>query len=312
MLERLLRSIAAQTRRFETVVVVDNGSNDGSREAAECLGARVLQLDRNYGFAHAVNRGVESATAECVAILNNDVELEPRWLEAITAGMAGSDASFAAGKVLNAQDHRILDATFDLVAVSGCAWRAGSGRADGALWNEKRRLCFAPLTAALVRRELFVRLGGLDENFGSYLEDVDFGLRCGSMGYSGIYVPDAVAYHMGSATWGAWSPRVVRQVARNQVLLVAKHYGPHLRREHGWAIALGQCLWGLVALRHGRARAWLAGKWDGVRNRRLYQSAGNGAVRNVIRESERELLALQRKCGFDLYWRLYFALKRSK
>jgi GT2 family glycosyltransferase len=306
-LEKLLTSIAAQSRRFDRVLVVDNGSTDGSRAAAERAGARVLPLDRNYGFAYAVNRGIEASDTDLVAIINNDVELAPRWLEALVAGL--SDASFGTGKILSAADPRIIDGTWDLIAASGCAWRAGSGRPDGPIWNERRKVALVPMTAAIFRREIFDLLGLLDENFRSYLEDVDFGLRCGSKGYSGIYVPDAVAYHKGSATLGPWSPRTVRQIARNQVLLVARHFGPQLRRECGWAIALGQCLWGAVALRHGRAGAWLAGKLEGLRDRRRFEGPDNGAVRNLIQASERELLALQRQCGFDPYWRLYFALK---
>ena len=312
VLNRLLATVASQTTPFNDVIVVDNGSTDGSPAAAERAGARVIRLDRNYGFAFAVNRGVEAATTDLVAILNNDVELAPAWLAVLTAAVSAAGAAYAVGKVLAAADHSLVDATFDLLAASGCAWRAGSARRDEALWNHPRRIIFAPLTAALFGRDVFVQLGGLDENFRSYLEDVDFGLRCGSKGYSGIYVPAAVAYHIGSATLGRWSPRTVRQIARNQALLIAKHYGPELRRQYGWAIALGQGLWGLVALRHGRAGAWLAGKFEGFRDgRRCRREAGNGAVRNLIRESECELLALQRRCGFDLYWRVYFALTKN-
>jgi GT2 family glycosyltransferase len=308
-LERLLASMAAQTKRFEHVLVVDNGSTDGSPGAAQRLGATVLWLDRNYGFAYAVNRGIERAATPLVAILNNDVELHPEWLIAITTELAASPAAFAAGKVLAADHPARIDGAFDLIAMSGCAWRAGSGRTDGPLWNERRKVLIAPMTAAVFNREIFDKVGTLDENFSSYLEDVDFGLRCGSKGYSGIYVPDAVAYHRGSATLGRWSPRTVRQIARNQVLLVAKHYGPQFRRECGWPIALGQLLWGLVALRHGRPLAWLAGKIEGLRDCRRYDGSVDGAVRNLIRGSERELLDLQRQSGFDLYWRVYFALK---
>jgi GT2 family glycosyltransferase len=306
LLEHLLVSMAGQTRPFDSVVVVDNGSTDDSVEFAQRTGARVLRLDRNYGFAYAVNRGVEAANTDYIAILNNDVELDPRWLE-IMSGTVGS--SYATGKILNAANHCIIDATFDLLAASGCAWRAGSGRTADAVWDRPRKVMFVPMTAAIFNRVLFDQVGRLDENFGSYLEDVDFGLRCGSKGYSGVYVPDAVAYHRASATLGRWSPRTVRQIARNQVLLVAKHYAPALRREYGWAIAVGQCLWGVVALRHGRPAAWFAGKLDGFRDCRRYEAAVDGAVRNLIRDSERELLELQRQCGFDTYWRLYFALK---
>ena len=88
----------------------------------------------------------------------------------------------------------------------------------------------APATAALFRADLFRRVGTFDATFESYLEDVDFGLRCALAGFSGAYVPDAVAYHWGSASLGPWNPEVVRLIARNQSYLVAKHYPPALRR----------------------------------------------------------------------------------
>ena len=100
----------------------------------------------------------------------------------------------------------------------------GQGRADGPEFSAARPIGFAPGTASLFRAELFRRVGLLDESFDSYLEDVEFGLRCACLHYSGRYAPDAVAYHVGSATLGRWHPNVARLVSRNQVLLVAKYY----------------------------------------------------------------------------------------
>ena len=81
LLRTLLENLKVQTRRFDEVVVVDNGSTDGSADLAEQAGARVIRLDRNYGFAVAVNRGIAATDADWVAILNNDVTLDPAWLE---------------------------------------------------------------------------------------------------------------------------------------------------------------------------------------------------------------------------------------
>src|SRR6202044_1405467 len=107
------------------------------------------------------------------------------------------------------------------------------------------------------RRDVLDRLNGFDELYGSYLEDVDLGLRCLRHGFTGVYVPRALAYHHGSATLGRWSPRVVRLISRNQLTLVARHYDRTLFRSCFWAIFAGQMLWGLVALRHGRGISWL-------------------------------------------------------
>ncbi len=306
LLPGMLATVRAQTHAFDRVIVVDNGSTDGSREVAQGAGAGVITLDRNYGFAVAVNRGLAAAETQWVAILNNDLELEPKWLDSILTGVG--DHWFAVGKILDQQNHQTIDATFDLISRGGCAWRAGTGRGDSEIWQHPRPVYLPPLTAALVRRELFNRVGMLDERFESYLEDVEFGLRCASNGYSGVYLPEAVAYHKGSATLGRWNPRTVRYIARNQVLLVAKHYPAELLREFGWAIAVGQLLWGAVAIRHLRGWSWLAGKIEGLRLCRKTRTTGSAGVAGVIRDSDAQLLSLQREVGSDWYWRIYAAL----
>ena len=157
---------------------------------------------------------------------------------------------------------------------------------------------------------MFQSVGLLDERLESYLEDVDFGLRCALHGLGGRYVPEAVAYHHGSATRGRWHPKTVRQIARNQVLLIAKHYPRKVLLRFGWPILVAQLLWGFVAFRHGAGWAYLRGKIEGVRSYRRLRPAQfpDAAISAVLIQSEAELRRMQNACGFDRYWRLYFAL----
>ncbi len=136
----------------------------------------------------------------------------------------------------------------------------GAAAFDGPEPSRPRLIAMAPGTAALFRTELFHRVGLLDTAFESYLEDVDFGVRCALAGFAGVYVPEAVAYHWGSARLGRWSPQVVRRIARNQVYLAYRYYP---LRKYWWPILVGQLLWGLVALRHGSGWAFLGGKLEG-------------------------------------------------
>jgi GT2 family glycosyltransferase len=168
LLATLLRNLAGQDRPFQEVIVVDNGSEDDSAELAAGAGARVLSMGSNLGFAAAVNRGIEAADAEWVAILNNDVTLEPDWLTKLLDAVTG-DIWFATGKILQAANHQLVDGTFDEISRGGCASRCGSGKPDGPPWNQTRRIRVAPMTAAIFRRQLFRNLGGLDETFGSYM-----------------------------------------------------------------------------------------------------------------------------------------------
>lgn len=316
MLAATLETLSRQTYPIARVIVVDNGSTDNSVAVAQTAGAQVISLSENRGFAAAVNRGIREATAEYLLILNNDVTLPPEWLARLMAkleeksetGLENAQAWFATGKLLNAQQHELLDGSYDAICRGGCAWRCGQGRLDSELWNRPKTIHLAPLTAAVFRASLFKTLGLLDEQFESYLEDVDFGLRCAEAGYNGVYVPEAVAYHRGSATLGRWHPDTVRKIARNQVLLIAKHYPPNWVLRYGWSVFIAQGLWGFVALRHGTLFAYLVGKLDGLRQFRAARGKRCAAFPAIIEESEKEIRELQQSTGFDLYWRLYFAL----
>lgn len=309
LLRQLLQSLVGQSRPLEEILVVDNGSQDDSGTVAEAFGATLIRLHWNAGFARAVNLGIERSSADWLLIVNNDVELEARWLERVLTSADRSGAWFGIGKIYQAAAPEKLDGTFDLISRGGCAWRCGRGRSDGPAtpWGTA---WFAPLTVALFRRETFRRVGLLDERFESYMEDVDLGLRCLLAGLRGCFVPEAVAWHRGGATLGAWHPDTVRRIARNQLLLVAKHYPQSWWRRLGWPVLAGQLLWGLVAARHGAALAYLKGKMEGLKefSRLRRTAAPSEEILDILAESERELRHWQRTFGFDRYWRLYFAL----
>ena len=302
LLSLLLATVRAQTVPVAEIIVVDSGSADNAADVARAAGCRVLTIGQNSGFAHAVNLGWRAATTPWVAILNSDVELHPAWLENLLA--CASAASFATGLILDANARTVIDGTYDLLTRAACAWRAGSGEiAPVTAELAARPIAIAPGTACLFRTDVLHRMAGFDERYGSYLEDVDLGLRCLREGLGGVYVPGAVAWHHGSATLGRWNPKVVRLISRNQVTLVARHYDRALFRKCLWPILAGQLLWGIVALRHGAALAWAAGKVDGLRKFRL-EGRPNPAVRRFLNASEREI----RSRATGPYWRWYFRL----
>ena len=242
-----------------------------------------------------------------MAVVNNDVELPPDWLERLMAGLE-MGAWFATGRILQARDPKRIDATCDELCRGGTAWRVGNGRLDGPPFREKREIRCAPFTAALFRAELFAKIGLLDERFESYLEDVDFGLRCAVAGCAGRYMPEAVAWHEGSATLGRWHPETTRLIARNQMFLIAKHYSRRMIWRYGWPILVAQGLWGFVAVRHGRGWAWARGKVQGLRAWGELRGGAAGGVAGVLCAGEREIRRVQRESGQDWYWTLYFLL----
>jgi GT2 family glycosyltransferase len=304
----LLSALRVQTQDIQRTIVVDNGSTDDSLEVARSFGAATILLGKNTGFSHAVNCGIRAVESGWIAVVNNDVTPEREWLAALMAKAEATKAWFASGKLLDAQKRDCIDGSFDALCRGACAWRCGQGRPDSPLWNQPREIWFAPFTAAIFRWELFQQIGLLDEDFESYLEDIDFGMRCAAASLRGIYVPDAVAYHQGSATLGRWHPDTVRKISRNQVLLIAKHYPRKWILRYGWPVFVAQGLWGIVALRHGAAVAYLQGKSEGIRHFRVARGKSPANLSAIVEHSEKEIRDLQRLTGFDLYWKLYFAL----
>lgn len=316
-LERLFTTLEAQTQPAAEVLAVDNGSTDGAPELARRRGARVISMGRNTGFAPAVNRGIRESQGEWISVLNSDVELAPDYFATLLASAASRDAWFATGKILAAGSSGRIDGAFDAMCRGAAAWRAGHGCADGPAFSTPRPIWSAPWTAVVFRAELFRRIGLLEESFESYLEDVDFGLRCALEGFAGIYEPSAVAWHRGSAALGAWHPETVRRIARNQVWLVARHYPSPLPPRYWWPVLAAQGLWGALALRHGAGTAWLRGKWQGLRG---FSQARAGLARredaarldDLLRANERTIYEMQSAAGFDFYWRLYFLLTHGE
>ena len=308
LLERLLRTVEAQTVRADELIVVDNGSEDGAPELARQAGARVIAMGRNAGFAAAVNRGIRESRGEWIAVLNSDVELAPDYFEKL----ARSDGWFATGRILRTGTEEI-DGTFDALSRGGTSWRVGSGRKDGALFGASRKIWSAPWTAALFRAELFRKIGVLEESFESYLEDVDFGVRCAFGGFDGRYIPEAVAWHRGSAALGRWHPETVRRIARNQLLLIARHYPPPLVRRWLWPIVAAQVLWGLVALRHGAGIAWTSGKLEGLKRFESVRgkTAAPEVLEQLVYDGEQTIREMQGATGYDTYWKLYFLMTRG-
>ena len=306
LLARLLATINNQSLPFDEVIVIDNGSTDGSGDLAREQGAHVERFPQNRGFCAAVNRGMREATGGQIAILNADVELSPEWADRLSRALEQQDVWFATGLLLSKQNPGTIDGTWDLVSRALMPWRAGHGTVSSQpAFHAARTVDLASFTAVLLRRELWERVGELDEQFETYLEDVDFGLRCAAVGLRGTYQPSAVAWHYGSATLGRWNATSVRQMSCNQIMLVKKHLSPELLKQWRWTIFWGQALWGFIAIRHGAGVAWFAGKRAGAARAKRLAAATPRLPGSFFARQEREIFELQCKCGFDWYWWVY-------
>jgi GT2 family glycosyltransferase len=237
-----LASLAAQQLPPAEVIVVDNGSADGSLGylAAEHPSVRVLALAHNTGFAHAANRGIEAAATAAVALINTDIELDPDWLARMTAALDAHPASAAVAckMVALADPAEIYDAG-DILRRDGACEQRGRFMRDAGSYDTPGEVFGACAGAALYRREAVLSVGGFDERFFAYLEDVDLALRLRLSGWSCRYEP-AVARHAGEGSSHKLPGGHRRLVQRNTLVLVARAFPlrwvPQVAyRQLGWA-----------------------------------------------------------------------------
>ncbi len=204
MLKECLLHLTKQTYIPSCIMVMDNGSTDGSDiYAEEVAGVTLLRLGKNLGFAAANNRALEKCDTDFVALLNPDAFAEPVWLEKlIYAAQSYPDvAAFGSRQLIHGSIDQ-LDGIGDIYHISGLVWRNGYGRTQTNADLITREI-FSPCAGAvLYSRDVLQQLGGFDEDYFCYVEDVDLGFRLRLAGYQSIYVPDAVVHHVGSATTG--------------------------------------------------------------------------------------------------------------
>jgi GT2 family glycosyltransferase len=221
LLRECLRSLSAQTRTPDRVIIVDNNSTDDSLLlAGDCLqGVEVIRLQENAGFARANNIAAKAAgEVDALALLNPDAFPAPGWLAAlVTAAECQPDVgSFASRMLLDTQPD-FLDGAGDSYHSSGRAWRNGH-RMRAREWPAGDVEVFAPCAAAaLYRRAAFESAGGFDEQYFCYFEDVDLGFRLRLRGFRCLCVHDAIVRHVSSATTGYRSDFAVYHGERNAV-----------------------------------------------------------------------------------------------
>jgi GT2 family glycosyltransferase len=205
-LDRCLSALLAQTVAPHEIILVDNASSDASLDVVRRFPpVRLLAQKENLGFARGNNLAIEAASAESdwIALLNPDAFVEPRWLETLLSAVSDYPAFDVFGsKLVNAADPIVLDGAGDAYHMSGLVWRIGHG-AQASSFAEQVHEVFSPCAAAaLYKRRALFAVGGFDEDFFCYVEDVDLGFRLRLAGYRCCHVPSSVAHHVGSGTTG--------------------------------------------------------------------------------------------------------------
>lgn len=271
-LNNCLDALATQSfQDFETILV-DNASTDGSVSYVKACYPNVciVRSSKNRGFAGAANAGVRRASSPYVVLLNNDTVADSNFLLHLVCAIEQSDNIFSvSSRMLNLYAPDLIDSAGDLYTLPGYAVCRGMGL-TARCYQRADRIFSACGGAAIYRRTLFFKLGGFDERFFAYLEDVDLGYRAKLSGYENRYCPGAIVYHARGGTAGTgYTPFKVYYSARNNVWLNYKNMPRPQLILNALPIACGCLLKYFYFGRRGLGGTYLEGLSDGIRSRSL-------------------------------------------
>lgn len=305
-MEPCFESLKEQTVRDFKVLVVDNGSTDGSVEWLKEHRIPSIFLKENTGFSGAVNTGIRAADTPYVLLLNNDTRVEPGFVAAMERAMDQSPKIFSvSSRMIQMYHPELLDDAGDMYSILGWAYQRGVGRSSE-LYQKSCRIFSACAGAAIYRRAVFHEIGLFDEQHFAYLEDIDVGWRAKLYGYDNVYCPDAVVYHVGSGTSGSrYNSFKVRLAARNCIYLNYKNMP-------GWQLLLnapfllaGIFVKYLFFVKNGFGGDYVSGLKEGIRTRKQCRR-----VPGLLRRFGAELkVQLEMLYGTGLY--VYEFLRRQ-
>lgn len=225
-LDSVLGSLEGQTLKNFEVILVDNGSADGSCSfvSANYPWVHIIELPDNFGFCRAVNEGIKAAKAPYVLLLNNDTEVKEDFVEQMLLAIRRHKNAFScAARMVQYHDRDKLDDAGNYYCALGWAYARGKGK-DIHTYEKEEKIFASCAGAAIYRKKIFDKIGYFDEEHFAYLEDMDVGYRARIHGYENWYAPDAMVYHVGSGTSGSrYNQFKIRYSSRNNIYLIYKN-----------------------------------------------------------------------------------------
>ncbi len=225
-LDGVLCSMERQTYKEIKVLLVDNGSSDGSCDYVKQTypWVELVELKENLGFAEAVNVGIRQSDTPYVLLLNNDTEAEPEFVEELVKAIKRHKRAFSCqAKMIQLHNRAKMDDAGDSYCALG--WAFARGKDKPVSDYEKEMKIFSSCAgAAIYRRKLFDKIGLFDKEHFAYLEDLDVCYRARIQGYENWYAPKALVYHVGSGTSGSrYNQFKIRYSSRNNIYLIYKN-----------------------------------------------------------------------------------------
>ncbi len=313
-LPRCLDCLLKQTFRDFEIIILDNGSLDNGTDGLEQkypgLNLHLERFSSNLGFAIANNLGARIARGKWLVLLNADAFPEQEWLENLLAAAKAypNGASFSSRQI-QANNPKFLDGAGDAYHLSGFAWRIGLGYPADVYGGNFAELFSPCAAAAMYLRQAFLDAGGFDEDFFSYYEDVDLGFRLQLKNYHCFYVPNAVVYHIGSATFGVRSDFAFYHSHRNLVWTFVKNMPSVLFWKYLPAHLLANLIYVIYYTLRGRGKVLWKAKWDALRG--LPKALGKRRkIQNSRQISNTNLLRVMQR-GFLQPYLLGYSLRRA-
>lgn len=265
-MEPCFETLNRQTTDDYQVLVVDNGSTDGSVEWLKERKIPSIFLEENTGFTGAVNVGLKAAKTPYVILLNNDTEVHEDFVAQMIRAIEKSPSIFSVScKMIQLYQKDLMDDAGDMYTVLGWAYQRGVGQSSSG-YNKEREIFSACAAAAIYRREVFETIGYFDEMHFAYLEDMDVGYRAKIAGYHNRYCPDAIIYHAGSATSGSkYNSFKVKLAARNNIYLNYKNMPAIQLLVNLLPLILGICVKYGFFKKRGFGKDYLAGLTEGLK-----------------------------------------------
>jgi GT2 family glycosyltransferase len=268
-LEACLSSLEKQTFRDFEVILVDNGSSDGSLEYVRehFPTVRVIALSENLGFCGGNNVGIRAAQGKYIALLNNDAEVHPCWLEELKNALDNhSDVGFCASKMFLRDQPGIIDAAGGIFYSCGVGAQRGYRERENGRFGKAEYVFSACAGAVIYRRSMLDDIGLFDEDFFAHGEEVDLSFRAQLRGYKCLFVPLAVVYHTGGGTMKHDSDERRYLWHRNRFYVLVKNMPGDLLVRNLFPIVAYSFLRDVSWLLQGKGRLVFRVKFDGLKN----------------------------------------------
>jgi len=312
LLEPCFESLKSQSYRDFEIIVVDNGSRDGTVEwiRSQNPEIKLICLDENLGFAGAVNLGIKAATGDLIVLMNNDTRASENWLLALhKASQDYPDYAIFASKVLIDEPPFLIDTAGDGYTIAGFGYKIGWMRGEGSGTDHTKRIFGASGCSVLYRREVFEMIGDFDEDFFAFAEDLDLSFRALLAGYMCLYVPESKIYHAVRAT--APKQQTLYLYHRNLIWLNYKNVPAVLMALYGTHMLLHMILVGARSIIQGWFPVYCKSIRDGLTGLKKMHKK-RILVQNMRRVSVKEIRTMLTGNWIKIHWELSSLARRIR